>query len=48
MLILSWNAQSSIISEIQLIMGLLLDFLDSMLQGPEEASLLIQQKYTAI
>jgi hypothetical protein len=29
-------------------MGLLLDFLDSVLPGPEEASPLIQQKYTAI
>jgi hypothetical protein len=29
-------------------MGLLLDFLDSVLPGPEEASPPIQQKYTAI
>jgi hypothetical protein len=29
-------------------MGLLLDFLDSVLPGPEEASLPIQQKYTTI
>jgi hypothetical protein len=29
-------------------MGLLLDFLHSVLPGPEEASLPIQQKYTAI
>jgi hypothetical protein len=29
-------------------MGLLLDFLDSVLLGPEEASPPIQQKYTAI
>jgi hypothetical protein len=35
---LSWYAQSNIISEIQKIMGLLLDFLDSVLPGPEEAS----------
>jgi hypothetical protein len=44
----SWYAQSNIISEIQLIMGLLLDFLDSVLPGPEEASPPNQQKYTAI
>jgi hypothetical protein len=29
-------------------MGLLLDFLDSVLPGPEEASPPIQQKYTGI
>jgi hypothetical protein len=29
-------------------MGLLLDFLDSVLPGPKEASPLIQQKYIAI
>jgi hypothetical protein len=44
----SWYAQSNIISEIQYIMGLSLDFLDSVLPGPEEASPQIQQKYTAI
>jgi hypothetical protein len=45
---LSWYAQSNIISEIQWITGLLLDFLDTVSQGPEEASPPIQQKYTAI
>jgi hypothetical protein len=44
----SWYEQSNIISEIQKIMGLLSDFLDSVLLGPEEASPPIQQKYTAI
>jgi hypothetical protein len=29
-------------------MGLLLDFLDLVLPGPEDTSPLIQQKYTAI
>jgi hypothetical protein len=46
--VLSWYAQSNIIYEVQYIMGLLLDFLDSVLPGPREASPPIQQKYTAI
>jgi hypothetical protein len=40
----SWYARSNIISEIKQIMGLLLDFLDSVLPSPEEASPPIQQK----
>jgi hypothetical protein len=48
---LVWYAQSNIFlksNRKSIDMGLLLDFLDSVLPGPEEASLPIQQKYTTI